>query len=94
MIQKLIDDLIKRFRETEYESNLSGRTTKLPILSDFSKSEEHAIRAVVSAWLQDHVLEGITETAVLKAKVQFYEECMRKSTFAPFVEPRTTEEPK
>jgi hypothetical protein len=64
----------------------------MPILCSFSKSEEHAIRSVVSAWLQDHVLAGITDNAVLKAKVQFYEECMRKSTFAPFVETKTTEE--
>lgn len=83
MITKMIDQIINKFKETEFRS--SGASCTIPILSRFSPDEEAVMRSVLSSWIQDCFIEELKQVAELKAKIMVYEEVIKKSNFAPFV---------
>ena len=90
-MQAEIDDLIERLIKKEYESSHGGKSYMTNVLSRYTPNEINAVRQVVSEWLQDHYQNQAVNYAVMEAKINAYEEMIKKSTFAPFVETKPSE---
>ncbi len=85
IMKEQIDDLVERLLRKTYRSGSDNY--EMPILHDKRNNETIAFRQVMSEWLQDHYQENSVQLEILKAKVMAYEEIIKKSTFAPFIEP-------
>lgn len=91
-MKEQIDELVKRLQEKEYGyTGHDGSNNTTTVLSRFGSSNEvTALRQVVAEWLHYYYQPCAVELEMLKAKLNIYEEIVKKSNFAPMI----TEPPK
>lgn len=82
-VTALVDDLLERLSNQSYQASY-GVTE---VLSSYDKNRTNAARTCILGWVNDNFVNQISEIETLKAKVFVLEEMIKKSTFAPMLQP-------